>query len=108
MKVCTKCKTNKSLSDYGLYVSGTVKAKCKACAALYAKERRQAYVNGDVKKQPNYVPDCTQMRHPDPLFMKAQVKKMARFYRKQKAKLKQAGLGVRSPAGVCDMVLETT
>jgi hypothetical protein len=52
------------------------------------------------------MPECTAMRHPDGKVMEAHVKKMIKYYRKQKAKLKRAGLGVGSPAGVCDFILK--
>lgn len=42
MKICTACKTEKSLSDFSTKIAetGLLQSKCKACCASYAKDYR--------------------------------------------------------------------
>jgi len=76
MKECRKCGEPHPISHYGVYISGTVKPYCKACVALKQKE----YRNRGYEKRPDYMPDCSQTRHPHPEAMKDIAKRTAIKY----------------------------
>ena len=101
MKSCGKCGIDHPLSEYGLYPSGTVKPYCRACVAQYQREHRKAR-----KKQPDYAPDCTEMRHPDDMVHEGNVLKAMKKVADEEAKIKQAHLKFIPEAGLCDMILK--
>jgi hypothetical protein len=101
MKQCRKCGKDSPLSEYRRYISGTVKPYCPACVAIYQKAHRKP-----ANKAPDYTPDCTQMRHPDPLVMEGYVQKMMKKYADAEVILKQYRRRLLPTAGACDLALE--
>ena len=99
MKPCRKCGKEYPLSHYPTYPSGTPKPYCRPCIALYQKKQR---VRG--KAQPDYAPDCTQMRHPNQLVMEGNVQKhMKKVYEEEQ---KLAHLPFEPEAGLADQILK--
>ena len=52
------------------------------------------------------MPSYTEMRHPDPAFMEANVQNLIKKYADERAKLKEARLGFVPTAGTCDLILK--
>jgi hypothetical protein len=104
MKTCTKCEQPKPLSDFDLYPSGTVKAKCKACYADYRRQWRMKKAAFKIKERPDYMPECTQMRHPNPLVMEGNVMKAMKKVHDELTQI--AHLGFEPEAGLVDIILK--
>ena len=99
MKPCRKCGTPYPLAHYPTYPSGTPKPYCRPCIALYQKEQRAKSF-----ARPDYMPSYTEMRHPDPAFMEANVQNLIKKYADEQAKL--AHLPFKPEAWLADQILK--
>jgi hypothetical protein len=103
MKRCSQCKEEKPLSEYGLYPNGNPLAHCKTCHNAMSDASRAKNV-----PKSRVDPCYTEMRHPDPAFMEANVVKLIKIYADNETKIKQAGLGFEPNAGTCDLILRNS
>ena len=103
MNPCRGCGKDEPEVQFRSYPSGTRMPDCTVCGAAYQRRWRK---KKDIKSRPDYAPECTQMRHPEPAFMEARVKEKIKEYADNTAKIKQAGLGVKAEAGACDRILK--
>lgn len=70
MKPCRKCGKEYPLNHYPTYPSGTHMPYCRPCISLYQKQQRAKSF-----ARPEYVPNYTEMRHPNPMVMEGNVQK---------------------------------
>jgi hypothetical protein len=105
MNPCRKCGKSEPEVKFGSYPSGTRKPDCNVCVAIY--QRAWQKDGGAVNPQPDYVPDCMGVRHPDEAVMALNVWFMTKEYEDRERKIEQAHLGFVPNAGLCDLILET-
>jgi hypothetical protein len=72
MNPCTGCGKDEPEVQFNNYPSGTRMCSCKGCRAAYQKQWRK---KKNIKSRPDYMPECTQMRHPDGMIMEGNVMK---------------------------------
>jgi hypothetical protein len=101
--ICRKCKRDRPLSEYRKYPSGTVKPYCKRCYADYQIQWKK---KKNIKRNPDYDPDHTQMRHPNAMVMEGNVQKMMKKYAENEAKINNAHLPFEPQAGLCDQIIK--
>jgi hypothetical protein len=103
MEFCTKCEEPKEISDFYTAPSGKMVRPCKKCKVEWLKEYRKKNPTLTIKTE--YSVSYTEMRHPDPAFMEANVQELIKKYADNEAMIEQAGLGFEPTAGVCDIIL---
>jgi hypothetical protein len=92
------------LTDFHIRPNGKPIGRCKVCNNLYQREYRKKGRKEYVCSHHNT--SYTEMRHPDPMVMEANVQGLIKKYADEERKIEQAGLGFIPKAGVCDEILK--
>jgi hypothetical protein len=103
MEPCRGCGLDEPLVTFNSYPSGARFPNCKMCARLYQRKWR---AKKDIKSRPDYMPECTQMRHPDDMIMEGNVQKHMKKVHDEERKITEARLGFIPEAGLCDQIIK--